>query len=210
MVGRRARLSIEMTVSPTPCLTMASLSVIQRTSWSMRVLERMNARAVPRRSSGTRVLVKTSLKAICRPWSRMRGREKMNAEAYHRRSLSTMAPSRTRVPAETSLKPMQRPWSSTRGREKTSAEVNHRRSLSMRVPKRLPLNKSFLARCSKDVGYRSPECVYFSRLRAFRRWWISQAIEQVSTASPTVLLPKQAITNSSRTSPSTAKASSIS
>ena len=170
MVGRGARLSIEMIVSPTPCLTMASLSVIQRISWSMRVLGKMNARAVPRRLSRTREPVKTSLKAIQRSWSRMRGREKMNAEAYRRRSLSTRAPSRTRVPAKTSLKPIHRPWSSTRGREKTSAEVNHRRSLSMRVPKRLPLNRTFLARCSKDVGYRSPECVCFSRLRAFRHW----------------------------------------
>ena len=125
MVGLGARWSIEMIASRMLCQMTELLFVIQRTLWNLRVLEEMNAGAVPRRSSRTRVPVKTNFKAICKSSSKMRVREKTNVEA------------------------------------------NHRPLLCMRVPKRLPLNRNLLAHCSKDVGYRPPECVFLSRPRAF-------------------------------------------
>ena len=66
MVVRGARLSIGMTASPMLCPMMASLFVIQRTLWNLRVLQEMNVGAVPRRLSRMKVPVKTVLKAIHR------------------------------------------------------------------------------------------------------------------------------------------------
>ena len=113
-------------------------------------------------ASRTACLMMGSLFVIRRTAWNLRLLEEMNARAVLRRSF------RIKVPVKTRLKAIYKSWSRIKGREKMDAEVNHRPLLCMRVPKRLPLNRNLLARCSKDVGYRPPKCVFLSRPRTFR------------------------------------------